>query len=213
MGWRNRSGAARQHRPSRCAEARSRARGWAGGRSVTGCAGLRGVRAAGVRRRADQDGRALMGRRNRQGRHDQAPKRLRGAWRASPLCHWPESFITAARAAVTYTVGGSVMLRFSECCADERSVVPESFRGGCSFGGQHAGSLPLIAKLNLVWFVAEVCCSTCRFLSCEMMKPAVLVSIPSAVRPPAPAWQGQGDTSYVACRLVGKSGPLFSSMQ
>ena len=54
------------------------------------------------------------------------------------------------------------MLRFSECCTGKRSSVPESFRGGCSFGGQHAGSLPLIAEVNLPWFAAELCCSGVR---------------------------------------------------
>jgi hypothetical protein len=56
----------------------------------------------------------------------------------------------------TYTVGGSVMLRFSECCTGKRSSVPESFRGGCSFGGQHAGSLPLAVVGNLRRFEAEL---------------------------------------------------------
>src|SRR5687767_5192010 len=62
------------------------------------------------------------------------------------------------RAAATFTMGGSRMLHFSECCATKRSWVPESFRGSCSFGGQRAGSLPLIAKVNLPWFAAELCC-------------------------------------------------------
>ncbi len=77
----------------------------------------------------------------------------------SPLCHWPESFVGMHVAAATFTVGGSRLLHFSECWATKRSWVPESFRGSCSFGGQQAGSLPLIAKVNLPWFVAELCCS------------------------------------------------------
>lgn len=77
----------------------------------------------------------------------------------SPLCHWPESFVGTHRAATTFTMGGSGVLHFSECYATKRSWVPESFRGSCSFGGQRAGSLPLIAKVNLPLFVAELCCS------------------------------------------------------
>ena len=60
------------------------------------------------------------------------------------------------RSAATYTVGGSMMLRFSECCTGKRSSVPESFRGGCSFGGQHAGSLPLAVARTLSRFGAKL---------------------------------------------------------
>jgi hypothetical protein len=148
------------------ARERTRAAGAArrpdGGRvqSVTVRAGLQDVPLAKARGFAGQDGQAsAVGMRIGWGMHDQAPKRLRRGLRASPLCHWPESFVVTPSAAATFTMGGSGMLHFSECCATKRSWVPESFRGSCSFGGQRAGSLPLIAKLNLAWFVAELCCS------------------------------------------------------
>ena len=61
-----------------------------------------------------------------------------------------------ARSVATYTVGGSGTLRFSECFTGKRSSVPESFRGGCSFGGQHADALPLAVVEKLSWFGAEL---------------------------------------------------------
>lgn len=94
----------------------------------------------------------------------------------SPLCHWPESFVVTHRAVATFTMGGSAVLHFSECWATKRSWVPESFRGSCSFGGQRAGSLPLIAKVNLHWFRAEVCWSD-AYSRCGRYRPVSGVGI------------------------------------
>ena len=51
---------------------------------------------------------------------------------------WP----TSLQATVAYTFGGSCCSAFQS--VDRRTVrVPESFRGGCSFGGRRTDSLPL----------------------------------------------------------------------
>jgi hypothetical protein len=66
-------------------------------------------------------------------------------WRWSPLCHWPESIAKLLRAVSAYTVGGSCRSAF-QSVVQQAVRVPESFRGGCSFGGRLADSLPLVPK-------------------------------------------------------------------
>ncbi|SOR32679.1 protein of unknown function [Methylorubrum extorquens] len=65
--------------------------------------------------------------------------------RASPLCHRPESFNAASGEATPYTIGGSCRSAFQS--VERRAVrVPESFRGGCSFGGR---SKPALSRASM----------------------------------------------------------------
>ena len=74
----------------------------------------------------------------------QAPQRATpSGWRRSPLCHWPESFADQPRAVSAYTIGGSSCSAFQSVVA-QAVRLPESFRGGCSFGGRLPDSLPLV---------------------------------------------------------------------
>ena len=75
---------------------------------------------------------------------------------ASPLCHWPESFIAADLLGGDLHRGREQDAPLFRVLHHKRSSVPESFRGGCSFGGQHAGSLPLAVVGKLRAFEAEL---------------------------------------------------------
>jgi len=68
--------------------------------------------------------------------------------RASPLCHWPESFIAADLLGGDLHRGREQDAPLFRVLHHKRSSVPESFRGGGAFGGQHAGSLPLAVVGN-----------------------------------------------------------------
>lgn len=66
----------------------------------------------------------------------------------SPLCHRPESFAAnQGKPVATYTVGGSGRSAFQS--VDRQAVrVPESFRGGCSFGGRPEPALSRLTRTS-----------------------------------------------------------------
>jgi hypothetical protein len=142
----------RDAQPERRAQAGRRRR-----QTMTDCAGLQAELMAGRCGRTGRDGASSPGTGMGEGMHHQAPKRLRTRECArAPSVIGLRASSQPARSAATYTVGGSRRLRFSECFTGKRSSVPESFRGGCSFGGQQAGSLPLAMFVKLRRFAAEL---------------------------------------------------------
>ena len=67
-----------------------------------------------------------------------------------PLCHRPESItVPMLDGQAAYTIGGSMQLHFpeSKCRA---VLLPESFRGGCSFGVANAQALTISPAMTKV---------------------------------------------------------------
>lgn len=63
--------------------------------------------------------------------------------RWNPLCHWPESFIELPNGSCDFHHGREQGAPLFRVLGNEAVLLPESFRGSCSFGGQKTGSLPL----------------------------------------------------------------------
>jgi len=60
---------------------------------------------------------------------------------ASPLCHWPESLAALASGDLRLTPSAGTAVPLSRVLVERTVRVPESFRGGCSFGGRQMPTL------------------------------------------------------------------------
>ena len=94
--------------------------------------------------------------------------------RASPLCHWPESFIAADLLGGDLHRGREQDAPLFRVLHHKRSSVPESFRGGCSFGVTNEGDLSRggvlgfpTARLRIAWSqMPRRCADFLKFVRC-----------------------------------------------